>query len=428
MKVVFTQTEDACANCGRPGNEEGILRNCTACYLVKYCTVECQKAHRKQHKNECRRCAEEREKEKLQQLIKPAPAEQCVEASTEKLCCACNQHLHMDRFSAKQWHIKKRRRCKECISTNRGYDIEEKLDPSAKAAKEKVAKDKEILERVRVEERKCNAERAKKDMFESEVLDLIQVTEPNTPPSRPECPLCMHILPPSTNASIYTACCGQILCRACFVGSSTGGGGVNPEAMMENLGIQNFLRGGQKKMHYRAMYELGLLYLKGHDPTIDEPGSYRDGTPRRGIDHGKAIECFQEAASMGRCEAFYQLALIHEENGQASEYVNYLHKAAEGGNLEAIRKFAQLAMKSEEMEVAMAHYKVLAIQGCDKEALKQLQIGYQKGFVPKDELESIMRAHQESLNDVKSNERAYMNRLASGRSDDGKIVESDVYL
>ena len=35
------------------------LKNCTACRLVKYCGVECQKAHRKQHKKACKQRAAE---------------------------------------------------------------------------------------------------------------------------------------------------------------------------------------------------------------------------------------------------------------------------------------------------------------------------------------------------------------------------------
>ena len=47
-----------CANCGRSSDGEGglfKLKNCTACRLVKYCGVECQKAHRKIHKKACKK-------------------------------------------------------------------------------------------------------------------------------------------------------------------------------------------------------------------------------------------------------------------------------------------------------------------------------------------------------------------------------------
>ena len=34
---------DACANCGKHGSDAVKLKNCTACLLVKYCGVDCQK-------------------------------------------------------------------------------------------------------------------------------------------------------------------------------------------------------------------------------------------------------------------------------------------------------------------------------------------------------------------------------------------------
>ena len=46
---------EACANCGRRGGSDTVkLKNCTACRLVKYCGVDCQRAHWKQHKKACK--------------------------------------------------------------------------------------------------------------------------------------------------------------------------------------------------------------------------------------------------------------------------------------------------------------------------------------------------------------------------------------
>ena len=51
-----------CASCGVAENEEVKLKNCNGCYLVKYCGIQCQKAHRKQHKRACKiRAAELRD-------------------------------------------------------------------------------------------------------------------------------------------------------------------------------------------------------------------------------------------------------------------------------------------------------------------------------------------------------------------------------
>jgi len=41
------------------------LKDCTVCRLVKYCGVECQKGHHKQHKKACKQRAAELEEERL---------------------------------------------------------------------------------------------------------------------------------------------------------------------------------------------------------------------------------------------------------------------------------------------------------------------------------------------------------------------------
>jgi hypothetical protein len=63
-----------CANCGK-GEDDGInLKSCTACKLVKYCSRDCQIAHRPRHKKACKKRAKELHDEKL---FKQPPAEDC---------------------------------------------------------------------------------------------------------------------------------------------------------------------------------------------------------------------------------------------------------------------------------------------------------------------------------------------------------------
>ncbi|EJK45066.1 hypothetical protein THAOC_36341, partial [Thalassiosira oceanica] len=57
--------EVACANCGKQGSDTVKLKGCTACHLVKYCGVDCQRAHRKQHKRACKKRAAELKDEQL---------------------------------------------------------------------------------------------------------------------------------------------------------------------------------------------------------------------------------------------------------------------------------------------------------------------------------------------------------------------------
>jgi len=64
-----------CANCGKGEEAGNNLKSCTACKLVKYCSRECQIAHRPQHKKECKKKAKELHDEKL--FKQPPPLEDC---------------------------------------------------------------------------------------------------------------------------------------------------------------------------------------------------------------------------------------------------------------------------------------------------------------------------------------------------------------
>ena len=54
-----------CAKCGKRGSDTVKLKSWTACRLVKYCGVDCLKAHRKKHKKACKKRAAEIKDEQL---------------------------------------------------------------------------------------------------------------------------------------------------------------------------------------------------------------------------------------------------------------------------------------------------------------------------------------------------------------------------
>ena len=63
--AVDDDSAGVCANCGKHGSDTVTLKNCNACRLVKYCGVDCQKAHRKLHKKACKQRAAELKDEQL---------------------------------------------------------------------------------------------------------------------------------------------------------------------------------------------------------------------------------------------------------------------------------------------------------------------------------------------------------------------------
>ena len=59
MSTAAESEMQCCASCGTAEGDDIKLKRCNGCYLVKYCSVECQKAHRSKHKKECKKRAAE---------------------------------------------------------------------------------------------------------------------------------------------------------------------------------------------------------------------------------------------------------------------------------------------------------------------------------------------------------------------------------
>ena len=68
-----TMTISSCENCGK--GEGCDLKKCSACKMVQYCSVGCQKALRPQHKRECKKRAAELHDEAL--FKQPPLNEEC---------------------------------------------------------------------------------------------------------------------------------------------------------------------------------------------------------------------------------------------------------------------------------------------------------------------------------------------------------------
>ena len=82
MSTISADSICICANCGIGGEGDNDiqlndiqLKTCTACKMVKYCSRECQIAHRPQHKKECKKRAAELHDEKL--FKQPPQLEDC---------------------------------------------------------------------------------------------------------------------------------------------------------------------------------------------------------------------------------------------------------------------------------------------------------------------------------------------------------------
>jgi len=81
-----------CANCGKGEDDGTILKACAACKLVKYCSRDCQIAHRPQHKKQCKRRA--KELHEIELFKQPPPMEDCP-ICMERLPTLCTGRTFM---------------------------------------------------------------------------------------------------------------------------------------------------------------------------------------------------------------------------------------------------------------------------------------------------------------------------------------------
>ena len=107
-----------CASCGTTENDDVKLKKCTACYLVRYCGVKCQKEHWKKHKKECRKRAAELRDE----LLFKQP-----ESSHEGDCPICCLPLPLDVGKATMMHCCSKLICHGCYHANLKREKEERL-------------------------------------------------------------------------------------------------------------------------------------------------------------------------------------------------------------------------------------------------------------------------------------------------------------
>ena len=145
-------TESFCASCGVAEDDDTKLKKCTACYLVKYCGIKCQKAHRKQHKRACKKRAAELRDE----LLFKQP-----ESSHDGDCPICCLPLPLfDRNKSIMFSCCSERICQGCCYANEKREIEMRLAskcPFCRHPRPKSEAECEQLAMKRIDANDCTA-------------------------------------------------------------------------------------------------------------------------------------------------------------------------------------------------------------------------------------------------------------------------------
>ena len=109
-----------CASCGTTGGGDIKLKKCTACYLVQYCSDECQKDHRPKHEEKCKkRAAEQRD-----ELLFKQP-----ESNHQGDCPICCLPVPLGLEKSILYPCCSKQICKGCSLANMKREIWGKLEP-----------------------------------------------------------------------------------------------------------------------------------------------------------------------------------------------------------------------------------------------------------------------------------------------------------
>ena len=121
MSTPSDEADEICASCGIAKGDDIKLKKCTACKLLQYCSVACQKEHRPQHKRDCKRRALELREE----LLFRQP-----ESGYRGDCPICFIPLSLDVKKATRYSCCSKIVCNGCVYANFLRQEEESLESS----------------------------------------------------------------------------------------------------------------------------------------------------------------------------------------------------------------------------------------------------------------------------------------------------------
>ena len=299
-----------------------------------------------------------------------------------KLCAACSQMLKKDKFSKKQWQAKQQRRCKECIADGREVaTVEGSNDaepPSVSCADGEGVSDE--------------------DLFKEN-------------PPRDECPICMLPLPLNNAETRYQSCCGKILCMGCIQAVKTAGDNRclcpfcrTPPAISDGELIERI----KERV---AARDAGAVYLLG---------SYcRDGRYGLPQNMAKAMKLLFRAGELGDARSYNRIGYSYyngngvERDEKKAKY--YFELAAMGGYVVARHNLGIWEQRAGNMDRAVKHFMITAAAGHDK-SLTAIRESFFNGSATKDDFETALRAHKESKDEMRSEQREAAAAAAAVRS------------
>ena len=222
-------------------------------------------------------------------------------------------------------------------------------------------------------------------------------------PPYEDCPICVLPFPLDAGQTMFQSCCGKIICNGCIL------------AMIEEahgrgkIGLCAFCRNPASSPGEESIKRIKKLMEADNAYAFHQLAVYYDNG-----DHGmpqnieKANELYLKAGELGCATAYLNLGISYD-NGDGVEVDKkkekyYYELAAMNGCVDARHNLGLLDWKAGNYHRAYKHF-ILSAKAGYKDSLDQVKIGFMGGHVTKDEYANTLRAHQDRVDEMKSDVR-----------------------
>jgi len=221
-------------------------------------------------------------------------------------------------------------------------------------------------------------------------------------PPTEECPVCFLVLPHARHTA-YQACCGKTICLGCAFSMTRDANHDAPCPFCRAPEIDSegeFLKRLMKRVALNdaeAIQNLGCKYDRG------ALGLERDSR--------KASELWKKAANLGDAMAHTCLAATYSERFDMKNAKYHWEMAAMGGDSISRFNLGTDELRKGNYDRALKHWTISARAGHDR-SLAEVKRGFSQDLVTKEDFENTLRAHKNSLDEVKSEQRIRASHLS----------------
>ena len=245
------------------------------------------------------------------------------------------------------------------------------------------------------------------------------------PPPKEDCPICFLPMPvrllmcaslpdaTRTSAPIYDlafaheglanketetncTCCGKSICKGCFHSFLVSGNAGKCPYCNSDRGSKTAEEKHEEIMKRVGANDAASMWMLAYD--------YYNGVEGSPLDQTKAEELFARAGELGYSKAHCYLGDIYRQRGDIKKAKFHLEAAAMAGNEVARNILGTMDANSGNMERAIKHWTIAASSGCFC-SMYHLITFFQKDFVTREAIDSILRAYNNSCAEMRSKAR-----------------------